>query len=339
MVGRQLLSTVRQVRGGTPKPSRWVQGTVAGVGATLSLGCSVIVDASREQCSSTSDCVARGPAFARSACIDSLCQEPVGPWRCLTNPVEPALPTTSTVRASLQVCDSLRGCSSSLTQLTARLCAKLDPGCSNPILANISNDNGVFEFDAPTGMAGFDGYLEVSAPPVLCTDSEVFGGASATVCALLPQCDRTMPDQRCAIPPYSRTLRFFNPPLVADAQLPPLMIVSTASSLGIAQAAGVAYDPTQGGLLVTALDCDGMGAAGLTFSIDEHPEGTVQMMYLENNIPTRARQETDATGIGLFVGVPVGFVNVAARNAMGIQVGSVGAHVAPASNSFTTLVP
>jgi hypothetical protein len=223
--------------------------------------------------------------------------------------------------------------------LTARLCAKLDAGCANPIVANVPNVDGVFEFDAPTGMAGFDGYLEISAPPVPCTNAEVFGGASATVCALLPQCNPAMPDERCAIPPYSRTLRFFNPPLVRDVQLAPLMIASTASSLGIAQAAGVAYDPTQGGLLVTALDCDAMGAAGLAFSIEEHPESTGQILYLENNIPTRARQETDATGIGLFVGVAVGFVNVVARDAMGTPVGSVGAYVAPGSNSFVTLVP
>lgn len=309
------------------------------LGSVASLGCTVLMDPGREQCSTTQDCVARGAAFAASVCVDSLCQEAVvDPWRCLDHP-PPAAPTTATVHVSVRVCDSLRGCSLVLRGLTAKLCAKLDAGCTNPILADVRNTNGVFEFDAPTGLFGFDGYLQISAPPELCTDRDVFGGASDTVCALLPQCDPAAPDERCAIPPYSPTLQFFNPPIVADVELSTLQIVSTASSLGIAQAAGVVYDPAQGSLLVTAQDCDGAGAAGLAFSMDDHPASTGQTLYLENNIPTRARQQTDATGIGLFIGLPEGFVNVVARDSEGTKVGSVGAFVAASSTSYTTLAP
>jgi hypothetical protein len=309
----------------------------AWLGAVASFGCSVLLEPGREQCSTTPDCVARGSAFADSVCIDSLCQEAVvDPWRCLDDPT-PAAPTTATVHASLRVCDSLRGCSLVLRELTAKLCAKLDAGCTNPIQPDLPNTNGVFEFDAPAGLFGFDGYLQISAPPELCTDRDVFGGASDTICALLPQCDPAAPDQRCAIPPYSTTLQFFNPPLVADAELALLQIVSTASSLGIAQAAGVAYNPAQGSLLVTARDCDGMGAAGLSFSIADQP--TSLGLYLDNNIPTPARRQTDTTGIGLFVGLPAGFVNVVARDSQGVRMGSVGAYVAASSTSYTTLAP
>jgi hypothetical protein len=80
-----------------------------------------------------------------------------------------------------------------------------------------------------------------------------------------------------------------------------------------------------------------MGAAGLVFSIDDQPANTG--LYLENNIPTPARQQTDATGIGLFVGLPAGFVNVVAHDGQGVRVGSVGAYVAPSSSTYTTLAP
>lgn len=204
---------------------------LAGVllGSLASFGCTVLMDPGREQCSTTRDCVARGAAFAESICVDSLCQEAVvDPWRCLDHPT-PAAPTTASVHAAVRVCDSLRGCSLVLRGLTAKLCAKLDAGCTNPIQADVPNTNGVFEFDAPTGLFGFDGYLQISAPPEPCTDRDVFGAASDTVCALLPQCDPAAPDERCAIPPYSPTLQFFNPPIVVDTELPALQIVSTAS--------------------------------------------------------------------------------------------------------------
>src|SRR5688572_31358705 len=108
----------------------------AGLGVVASFGCTVLMDPGREQCSTTRDCVARGAAFAESVCVDALCEEAVAdPWRCLDHPT-PAAPTTATVHASVRVCDSLRGCSLILRGLTAKLCAKLDAGCTNPIDAD-----------------------------------------------------------------------------------------------------------------------------------------------------------------------------------------------------------
>ena len=42
-------------------------------GGLLSASCSVTVDANRAQCATDEDCVRRGPAFAESACVESLC--------------------------------------------------------------------------------------------------------------------------------------------------------------------------------------------------------------------------------------------------------------------------
>jgi hypothetical protein len=263
-----------------------------------------------------------------------------GPWRCLTDAVERPRPVASTAHVRLPICDALFGCSLPPSGLTARLCARLDPNCDNPIPSAISYDGGVFDFLVPTGNLGFDGYLAIVAPSAPCTDAEVFGQASPSLCALLPGCDPALPDARCAMPIYLPSLEFFNPPIVADAELAPLTLASIATSAAIGQASGAMYDPTTtGSLLVTALDCDGVPAEGVTFAMDD-PQGAVsQLIYLENNFLNEARQETDVTGIAIFTGVPAGFVNLAAQNSAGVRIGSVGAHVAASSNSFTTLVP
>jgi hypothetical protein len=263
-----------------------------------------------------------------------------GPWRCLTEPVERAAPTRSTAHVQLQVCDSLRGCSLPISGLSARLCGKLDAGCTSPISANISYAEGVFDFDVPTGSAGFDGYLEVSAPSELCTNREVFGEASAAVCALLAQCDPKSPDARCSVLSYPRALQFFNPPIVADTVSPrPIYMSSAEASRAIGQAAGTDFDPTKGSLIVTAVDCDGKGAPGVAFAMSGQQRAVGQLFYMQNGIPSVTLQETDATGFGGFVGMPAGYLDVVAKSSTGTRIGGVAAYVAAASTTFITLVP
>jgi hypothetical protein len=48
-----------------------------GLGAGWISGCSLIYDLKTEQCTATADCVAMGGAFARLACVNNLCQDPV----------------------------------------------------------------------------------------------------------------------------------------------------------------------------------------------------------------------------------------------------------------------
>jgi hypothetical protein len=308
-------------------------------------GCSVILSPAREQCSTTEDCRVRGAAFANTVCVDSLCQaasdpEPEGPWRCLGNPTPPPVSTAATAHVSLPVCDSLRGCGLPIAGLTAKLCAKLDAGCTSPLPFDISYANGVFDFDVPASPMGFNGYLAIASPPELCTDGMIFGEATRALCALLPECNPAAPDARCEIPAYPPVSFFFNPPVVADASVSrPLQITSTAASLAIAQAAGIVYDPTRGSLLVTALDCDGTRASGLSFSLENYQGNPSQTLYVENNIPSRALLATDATGVGIVIDVSPGFVTVVARDASGKRVGSAGAYVAPSSDSYITLVP
>lgn len=263
-----------------------------------------------------------------------------GPWRCLAEPLGRAAPTRSTAHVQLQACDSLRGCSLPISGLSARLCSKLDAGCTSPISTNISYAGGVFDFDVPTGSAGFDGYLEVSAPSELCTDREVFGEASAALCALLAQCDPRSPDARCSLPSYPLALQFFNPPIIEDTVSPrPIYMSSAAASRAIGQAAGADFDATKGSLIVTAVDCDGKGAPGIAFAMGGQQRAVGQVFYMQNGVPSVTLQETDATGFGGFVGMPAGYLDVVAKNSAGTRIGGVGAYVAPASTSFITLAP
>jgi hypothetical protein len=262
------------------------------------------------------------------------------PWDCLTELGPRPVPKVSTARVNVRVCDALLGCSLPPEGLTAKVCGKLDPTCASPLPTAISYDDGVFEFDVATGTLGFDGYLAITGPIALCTDRDVFGDASSALCAMLPECVPASPDVRCAMPVYLNALAFFNPPIVADQQLGPLTLVTLAASLGIARATGTMADPTTtGSLLPTVLDCDGVPAEGVTFSMESPQAETIRLMYVENSIPSVTRDQTDVTGSGVFIGVPGGFANVVAHNSEGERIGSAGANVAAYSNSFITLVP
>jgi hypothetical protein len=263
-----------------------------------------------------------------------------GPWDCLSDPGQRPPPSASTAWVRVPVCDALLGCSVPPRGLNARLCAKLDPTCASPIPTAITYDRGAFEFEVATGTLGFDGYLSISGPIALCTDQDTFGDASGALCAMLPECDPMAPDARCSMPVYLNTLEFFNPPIIADRELAPLTLVTIQASLGIARATGTLVDPTTtGSLLPTVLDCDGVPAEGVTFSMENPQAETIRLMYVENSIPSVTRSQTDLTGSGVFIGVPEGFANVVAHNSEGERIGSAGANVAVYSNSFITLVP
>ena len=60
---------------------------------------------------------------------------------------------------------------------------------------------------------------------------------------------------------------------------------------------------------------------------------------MANGILSNSLAETDATGVGAFVGVPPGFVDVLGSTASGSTIGGVGVQVSPLSISYATLAP
>jgi hypothetical protein len=260
-------------------------------------------------------------------------------WACLTSPPAPSAPQASLAHVRILACDALQGCAIPLAGLRGRVCAKLDADCTNPLFTGVTDAAGGLEFDVPTGRAGFDGFLELVSPTVPCTDPNLFGPASAQVCGLLPGCDPQAPDERCQVAPYARWLQFFNPPIVASFPQPlTLTLISSPALMGLVRASGSDFDPGSGHVLVTALDCDGTPAAGVAYDMRQGA-GQVLKMYMESGVLTRARSETDDTGMGGFSFVPPGFVDIAAYNSSGAKVGSVGVVAAPFTLTSTVLVP
>lgn len=132
---------------------RWLSSLYLVIGGALS-ACSFYVDTDRVQCTTDSDCSERGPQFAHSTCIESLCQPIVDEtWTCLDRPAS-GPPTTTTVHVTLNTVDLLS--KRPLAGLNLTQCAKLDADCAFPIGQYQSNEAGQVDVVMPVG---FDGYL------------------------------------------------------------------------------------------------------------------------------------------------------------------------------------
>jgi len=116
------------------------------------LGCSVLVDSGRVQCSTTDDCRARGGEFEGSVCVDSICQADPK-WDCVGKPRPPAAgagPFAAPFTIQHLVSQA------PLKDIKARLCRKLDVECTDAIGEEaVTDSQGKVTLMAP---AGFDGY-------------------------------------------------------------------------------------------------------------------------------------------------------------------------------------
>lgn len=235
-----------------------------------------------------------------------------GPWRCLGQPESARAATSGSARVQVAACDfESESCGTPVTGLRARLCpSNVDVDCAEPLSVAIMDQGGLLSFSVPTSPEGFDGYLEVESATELCTNPSL-GPQGAVLCGLLPECDPAAPSQACEVPLFARALLFFNPPIFNDTTRPiPLPLVPSVAMPALSAAAHEAtLDRTTGNLFITALDCDGEPAAGVTYRIDRDEDRAAQL-YLADGDPTGAASSTDGTGLGGFVGVPPGIVGV-----------------------------
>lgn len=271
---------------------------------------------------------------------DTLSLAPSGPWRCLEAPSPPVLPKAATATVHFQACDFISNCTLAVRGLRARLCDKLDVGCLSPRQVDIQDQGGLLEVTVPTGARGFDGYLEVSPGMARCYDTKVFGAAAPNLlCQLAPQCDQAAPSAACDVPIYSPVLWFFNPPVVADIEEPiPLQLYPSASLPLVVDAAGGALAPGTGSVFMTMLDCDGKPAPGVSFSIAEH-EREASSLYLDSGVISNTADETDASGVGGFIRIPPGFVEITGADRSHLPVGKVGVQANPYYVTYTVLAP
>lgn len=265
--------------------------------------------------------------------------EPTGPWRCVGENAEGIEPPSATATVSFSVCDFIQGCTRPVTGVTARLCDKLDVNCITPRSPYVTDVNGILTFEVPTQGRPFDGYVEVIPPFAMCTDSNVFGGAAPFICALNPMCNPAAPDENCMVPVFSPVLWFFNPPVVSSLPEPiSLQLYPSAQLPALIEAAGAQIDPTLSSVFLTAWDCDGQPAPGVTLTVPNH-ESVVQPLYYNTGVIRAGLVETDSTGIGGFIKVPPGFINVEGTNEDGSDVGIVGVQARLNFTTYTVLVP
>lgn len=235
-----------------------------------------------------------------------------GPWRCLGQPAGVSAPTSGSAQVQVAACDfQSASCETPVTGLRARLCpSNVDTDCAEPLSVDIVDEGGLLSFSVPTPAKGFGGYLEVESVTEMCTNPSL-GAQGGVLCGLSPECDPAAPSWACEVPLYARALLFFNPPIFNDTARPislPLVPSVALPALSAAAHEG-GLDRTTGNLFVTALDCDGEPAAGVTMRIDRDAERATQL-YLAHGNPSDAALHTDATGLGGFVGVPPGIVGV-----------------------------
>lgn len=286
--------------------------------------------------------------FALAGCAEvldipstsSLELAPSGPWRCVSGSSEPIAPIGPTATARFRACDFISNCTIPVTGLSARLCDKLDVGCNNPRVEGIVDSGGLLEVDVPTGPRGFDGYLQVSTTLAPCFDVDAFGNAAnGFLCQLAPECDPTAPSPACNIPVYFPVMWFFNPPLVADIDDPiPLQLYPSAALPLILDAAGGEFAPGTGSVFMTVTDCDGKPAPGVALEIAEY-EDVADPLYFDSGVISNTATQTDASGVGGFIRIPPGFVEITGVGGDGTPLGKVGVQANPTFVTYTVLAP
>jgi hypothetical protein len=270
----------------------------------------------------------------------SLALAPSGPWRCLDGDSEPVAPSGATAVARFRACDFISNCTIPVTGLSARLCDKLDVGCNNPRVSNVRDTGGLIEVEVPTGARGFDGYLQVSTTLAPCFDTSAFGeAANGFLCQLAPECDPATPTPACDIPIYFPVMWFFNPPLVADVEEPiPLQLYPSAALPLILDAAGGEFAPGTGSVFMTVTDCDGKPAPGVSLEVAEHAD-VAYPLYFDSGVISNTATQTDGTGVGGFIRIPPGFVEISGIGADGETLGKVGVQANPTFVTYTVLAP
>ncbi len=122
------------------------------------LGCSVLVDSGRVQCSTTADCRAKGAEFEGSVCVDSLCQADPK-WECVGKP-RPAADGAGPFATPFTIQHLVS--QAPLKEIKARLCRKLDVECTDAIGEEaVTDSQGKVTLMAPSG---FDGYARFESP-------------------------------------------------------------------------------------------------------------------------------------------------------------------------------
>ncbi|HEX3594021.1 MAG TPA: hypothetical protein VHU80_02935 [Polyangiaceae bacterium] len=246
------------------------------------------MNADRVQCSTTEDCVKRGPEFAKTVCVASICEAQMsgpdphehtdamadaGPpdplWGCMDQPK-----VTSTAPGPFHVTFHLAGIldTTPIQGVTAYMCKKLDLDCTMPMAGPVTSDvMGNISFDVP---ANFTGYVQFAK------GTDITPG-----------------------------IYFFNPPPAQDMDAVAVQVV-TPGIVGLLTSSFRAPQADANGLtLINVADCGGKAAVGVSI-VAEGIDPMADEFYSVGGLPTATATETAMEGFGGFVNVPPGPLTV-----------------------------
>jgi hypothetical protein len=303
---------------------------------TSSVAACSLLFSTKEQCSSDSECQAKGGAFAQSSCVANACvtdrlppdggdADDGGPYACANLP--PAqLNTAERVTVSINYLDL--NTATAVTQLDARLCASTDLLCSNP-RPFLAPDGGV-----GTG-SGLDGGLVGGWRPA---------SSAGQFAAVVEYGFEGYFETRSAS--YGSALRFTSPSLRKSTDfLQVLLNPATTQALAEATLGGrpEAYDGKNRGLIFVLLrDCDQKALAGVkvTTSAVAAAAPAVTGFYILNKAASATARATDSDGQAGFLNVPPGVHTFTAEFAdTGKRIGSVTATVRAGVTTTINLLP
>jgi hypothetical protein len=194
-------------------------------------------------------------------------------WACLDKPIIwPKPKGTGTITFSVTFVDFTS--ESPFVGAMVKACAKLDFMCSTPHSTGTTDATGLVTLTVPAGLAGFDGYLDVTG-----------GKLGGTGGAIFP------------------SLWYPIPFVVADGWRGRTQILSAEEFNLLTLVTGKQLDSTRGHFAATATDCDFGVAPGVSFVADGADPAS-QPFYIVGSGPAATATETDTSGIGGFINLP-----------------------------------
>jgi hypothetical protein len=194
---------------------------------------------------------------------------PVEPdWTCVGSVVVPT-PTETSVEFTGTIVDYMTD--SPLEGATVNVCAHDDLACATPLDTTTTDAAGQGTVTVPLGTTGFAGFFDVQRADYL-------------------------PMLRWIYPPMAE------PPAVG-AGVQPMM--STATVGMMAALLGTTIDSARGELVVTALDCALLRAAGVSGEVDT-ADGSTMSFYIAGSLPSATATETDGSGTAGWINLPAG---------------------------------
>jgi hypothetical protein len=226
------------------------------------------------------DCESKFPEgttdFGKLLSCDDSCASACQPglaWQCLDGPILwPKPKNVGNINFSVTFVDF--SSERPFVGVTVKACSKLDFSCATPLATSSSDGTGLVALTVPAGLAGFDGYLDVSG-------GKIDGSGSAAYPALW----------------------YPVPFVVADGWRGRTQLLSADEFPALAEVTGTALDPTRGHFGANALDCAFGPASGVSFSADA-ADAKTQSYYLVGGVPVGSATSTDQSGLGGFINLP-----------------------------------